>query len=94
MDTANDDGKPIMVAERNSMHALNGDKVLVHISAAREGMVLLSNSQELLPLDPQAYRKIGLFGQNIMYNVVASCLMYYLQFTVLIPAMTAKALLP
>lgn len=38
VDTANDDGKPIFVAERNSMHALNGDKVLVHISAAREGM--------------------------------------------------------
>lgn len=38
VDTANDDGKPIMVAERNSMHALNGDKVLVHISAAREGL--------------------------------------------------------
>ncbi|MBP5498063.1 MAG: ribonuclease R [Muribaculaceae bacterium] len=28
----------IMVAERNSMHALNGDRVLVHISAAREGL--------------------------------------------------------
>ncbi|MCQ2290649.1 MAG: ribonuclease R [Muribaculaceae bacterium] len=38
VDTANDDGKPIFVAERNSMHALNGDRVLVHISAAREGM--------------------------------------------------------
>ena len=38
VDTANDDGKPIMVAERNSMHALNGDRVLVHISAARPGM--------------------------------------------------------
>ena len=37
VDTANDDGKPIMVAERNSMHALNGDKVMVHISAARSG---------------------------------------------------------
>ncbi|MBO6251762.1 MAG: ribonuclease R [Muribaculaceae bacterium] len=32
------DGEPIAVAERNSMHALNGDKVLVHISAARQGM--------------------------------------------------------
>ena len=32
------DSKPIFVAERNSMHALNGDKVLVHISAAREGL--------------------------------------------------------
>lgn len=36
------------------------------------------------------YFLIGLFGQNIMYNVVASCLMYYLQFTVLIPAMTVS----
>lgn len=35
---SNDDGNPIFVAERNSMHALNGDKVLVHISAAREGL--------------------------------------------------------
>ena len=33
-----DDSTPIMVAERNSMHALNGDKVMVHISAARSGM--------------------------------------------------------
>jgi ribonuclease R len=33
-----DDVKPIFVAERNSMHALNGDKVMVHISAAREGV--------------------------------------------------------
>lgn len=32
-----DDATPIMVAERNSMHALNGDKVMVHISAARSG---------------------------------------------------------
>ena len=38
VDTATDDGEPIMVAERNSMHALNGDRVLVHISAARPGM--------------------------------------------------------
>ena len=32
-----DDSAPIMVAERNSMHALNGDKVLVRISATRSG---------------------------------------------------------
>ncbi|MBR1543400.1 MAG: ribonuclease R [Muribaculaceae bacterium] len=35
---AGDEATPIMVAERNSMHALNGDRVLVHISAAREGI--------------------------------------------------------
>ena len=38
VDIAGDDSEPIMVAERNSMHALNGDRVLVHISAARDGM--------------------------------------------------------
>ena len=31
------DEEPIMVAERNSMHALNGDKVRVVVSAARKG---------------------------------------------------------
>lgn len=31
------DDEQILVAERNSMHALNGDKVLVEISAARQG---------------------------------------------------------
>lgn len=31
------DDEPIMVAERNSMHALNGDKVRVVVSAARKG---------------------------------------------------------
>jgi len=36
--TDGDSTQPIMVAERNSMHALNGDRVLVHISAAREGL--------------------------------------------------------
>ena len=38
VDIGAEDGNPIMVAERNSMHALNGDKVMVHISAARHGM--------------------------------------------------------
>ena len=31
------DDEPIMVAERNSMHALNGDKVRVEVSANRKG---------------------------------------------------------
>lgn len=33
---------------------------------------------------------VGLAGQNIMYNVVNACIMYFLQFTVLIPAMTVS----
>ena len=38
VDIGAEDGNPIMVAERNSMHALNGDRVMVHISAVRSGM--------------------------------------------------------
>ena len=33
---------------------------------------------------------IGLAGQNVIYNIVGACLMYYLQFTLLIPAMTVS----
>lgn len=33
---------------------------------------------------------IGLAGQNIMYNIVNACIMYFLQFTVLVPAMTVS----
>lgn len=33
---------------------------------------------------------VGLAGQNIMYNVVNTCIMYFLQFTVLVPAMTVS----
>ena len=35
---------------------------------------------------------IGLAGQNIMYNIVNACIMYFLQFTVLIPAMTVSVI--
>lgn len=33
---------------------------------------------------------VGLAGQNIIYNIVNACIMYYLQFTVLVPAMTVS----
>ena len=36
--TIDPDGEVIMVAERNSMHALNGDRVLVNIAARRRGV--------------------------------------------------------
>lgn len=58
---------------------------------------MTKQTTEVALKNPNTYTKkernyflIGLFGQNIMYNVVASCLMYYLQFTVLIPAMTVS----
>lgn len=35
---------------------------------------------------------VGLLGQNMIYNIIGSCLMYYLQFTLLIPALTVTAI--
>lgn len=55
VDTASDDGKPIMVAERNSMHALNGDRVLVHISAARAGMEPEAEVVKIIERKAQAF---------------------------------------
>ena len=36
--TIDDDGEVIFVAERNSMHALNGDRVMINIAARRRGV--------------------------------------------------------
>lgn len=47
----------------------DADKAL-NLRAAREGMVLLDNAQELLPLNPAAYKRIGLFGQNADVNLL------------------------
>ena len=55
VDTASDDGEPIMVAERNSMHALNGDRVLVHIRAARHGMEPEAEVVKILERKPQVF---------------------------------------
>ena len=40
----------------------------LNLRAAREGMVLLENAQNVLPLDPAKHRKIGLFGPNADCN--------------------------
>ncbi len=50
-----DELEPIFVAERNSMHALNGDRVLVHISAAREGMEPEAEVLEILEHKEQVF---------------------------------------
>lgn len=34
----------------------------------------------------------GLAGQNIIYNIIGACLMYYLQFTILIPAIAVSTI--
>ena len=36
---------------------------------------------------------ISMWGQNVVYNVIAACLAYYLQFTILIPAMTVSLIM-
>ena len=55
VDIAGDDGAPIMVAERNSMHALNGDRVLVHISAVRAGIEPEAEVVKIIDRKEQAF---------------------------------------
>ncbi|MDE7410551.1 MAG: ribonuclease R, partial [Paramuribaculum sp.] len=50
-----DDGETIFVAERNSMHALNGDKVLVSVSAARRGVSPKNAVLEIIEENPQTF---------------------------------------
>lgn len=36
---------------------------------------------------------LGLAGQNVIYNIIAAALQYYMQFTILIPAMTVSLIM-
>lgn len=49
------DDEQIMVAERNSMHALNGDKVRVMISAARKGVEPEAQVLEIIEAKDQVF---------------------------------------
>ena len=49
------DDEQIMVAERNSMHALNGDKVRVMISAARKGVEPEAQVLEIIEAKEQVF---------------------------------------
>lgn len=50
-----DDSEAIFVAERNSMHALNGDKVRVHISAKRKGCEPEAEVTEIIEKKDQVF---------------------------------------
>jgi ribonuclease R len=49
------DDEPILVAERNSMHALNGDKVRVVVSAARKGQSPEARVVEIIEAKDQQF---------------------------------------
>lgn len=50
-----EDGEVLFVAERNSMHALNGDKVSVNIAARRRGAEPEAEVIEILERKPQTF---------------------------------------
>ena len=58
VDTASDDGKPIMVAERKSMHALNGEQVLKYFAQLATDSKFLA-TDIFIPLDKLAGGKTG-----------------------------------
>ncbi len=50
-----EDGEMIFVAERNSMHALNGDKVRINVAAARRGATPEAEVIEILEKNDQVF---------------------------------------
>lgn len=70
VDIGNEDGTTIMVPERNSMHALNGDKVMVHISAARHGMEPEAEVIKIIERKEQVF--VGTLSVQKYYAVLVS----------------------
>ncbi len=50
-----DDGEPIFIAERNSMHALNGDRVVVTVAAKVRGREPEAKVTEIIERKPQTF---------------------------------------
>lgn len=64
------DSEQIMVAERNSMHALNGDRVRVEVSAARAGQDPEAKVLEILEVKDQVF--IGTLNVEKNYAAVVT----------------------
>ncbi|MCM1152253.1 MAG: ribonuclease R [Muribaculum sp.] len=64
------DDEPILVAERNSMHALNGDKVRVVVSAARKGQEPEARVIEIVETKDQTF--IGELKAEGNFNYVVT----------------------
>ncbi len=64
------DEQQIMVAERNSMHALNGDRVRVEVSAARAGADQEAKVLEILEVKDQVF--IGTLNVEKNYAAVVT----------------------
>ena len=64
------DDEQIMVAERNSMHALNGDKVRVEVSASRRGQDPEAKVVEILEVKDQVF--IGTLNVEKNYAAVVT----------------------
>ncbi len=62
------DSEPIMIAERNSLHALNGDRVTVHISAARGGQPPEAQVIKITERKPQSF--VGMLKVQKYFAIV------------------------
>lgn len=62
------DGETIMVPERNSMHALNGDKVAITVAARRKGVEPEAVVSEIIEENPQTF--IGTISLQQQFGVL------------------------
>ncbi|MDL2223912.1 ribonuclease R [Bacteroidales bacterium OttesenSCG-928-M06] len=68
----NDGGSPLFVAERNAMHAMNGDKVRVQIFAKRKGRETEAEVIEILERAENTFVGILEVTKNYAYLIVDS----------------------
>ena len=68
------DDEAIFVAERNSMHALNGDKVKVLVAAHRKGVEPECKVLEILEPNEQVF--IGTLTVDKHFATLSTCLLY------------------
>ena len=65
-----EDGETIFVAERNSMHALNGDKVKIIVAARRKGMEAEAEVLEIIEKKEQTF--IGTLRVEKQYGILVT----------------------
>jgi len=78
-----EDGESIMVAERNSMHALNGDKVRVNVAAHRRGAEPEAEVVEIIEKNDQVF--IGTLDIDRRHGAVLKTDSKYLATDIIIP---------
>ncbi|MDD4839823.1 MAG: MFS transporter [Clostridia bacterium] len=74
--------------EKTNEMALNTENIVSSDNTSRDSSVLKTYTSS-----ERNWYLVGLAGQNVIYNIIGAALAYYLQFTLLIPALTVSIIM-